>query len=126
MGCFSYLCKKSGNAVTSSSFDGDHVHLFLLKDGKVLEHMYGRYDSYGRVFTDDKCQDSFQWRMEWGEVVDLHFNDNEGDGIAAILAPYYDDVLPTTISEDDEDQGWGDSSVDFFKSNKPFFHKVFD
>jgi hypothetical protein len=125
MGCFSYICKKSKLPITSKSFGGDKVHLFLLKDGKVLEHMYGEYDSYGRVFTDKKCTDSFEWKMDWDEVVDLHFNDNPGDGVAAIHAAYYDGVAPTTISDDDPNQGRGDSHVGVFKSDKPFFHKVF-
>jgi hypothetical protein len=51
MGCFSYLCKKCGKGINSSSFDGEECIIFLLKDGKPVEKMEGRYDSYGCVFT---------------------------------------------------------------------------
>lgn len=49
MGCFSFICQKTKEPILSSTFVGDAVHLFLLKDGKVIEHMYGNYDGYGRV-----------------------------------------------------------------------------
>lgn len=107
MGCFSFICKKSKKAVLSSSFDGDPVHLFLLKDGKVIEKMHGNYDSYGRVF--DGKGDSFEWKMDWGKVCDLMFSDDETNGIAAILDTYWKEgePYPTTRSEDDPNQGWG-------------------
>ena len=115
MGCFSYLCKKSGKPINSTSFEGDAVHLFLLDKGVVMEHMYGQYDSYGRVF-------GFEWDADWGNIVDMHFNDDETTGIAAILGHLYDGVPPTTISEDDPDQGWG--RVKFRKlDKKPYHHK---
>lgn len=106
MGCFSFICKESGLPVASSSFDGDAVRMYLLKNGKVLEEMRGHYDSYGRVFKADK-EDSFEWKMKWGEVVDLMFTKNEGDGIAVILEKYFNGTIPTTRSESDPDQGWG-------------------
>lgn len=106
MGCFSFLCKESGLPVASSSFDGDACRLYLLKDGKVLEEMRGHYDSYGRVFTADK-QDSFHWKMKWGDVCGLMFDGNDGDGIAVVLEKYFNGTIPTTKSEDDPDQGWG-------------------
>jgi len=105
MGCFSYICKESGKAVASDSFSGDAVYIFRLENGEVKEIMYGYYDSYGRVF--DKNMDSFRWDKDWGECVDDHFDDEEGNGFAVILADYYDGQIPTTISEDDPDQGWG-------------------
>lgn len=117
MGCFSFICKKSNEPILSSSFSGDAVHLFLLKDGKVIEHMFGNYDSYGRVFSDKKDDKdtsltdttSFEWKMDWGEVCDLMFHKNKNNGIAAILSPYWKegDPYPTERSEDDPDQGWG-------------------
>jgi hypothetical protein len=106
MGCFSFICKESGLPVASSSFDGDACRMYLLRDGKVIEEMRGHYDSYGRVFTADK-EDSFQWSLEWGEVCDLMFTDNEGDGIAVILEKYFTGRIPTTRSESDPNQGWG-------------------
>jgi hypothetical protein len=106
MGCFSFICKESGLPVASSSFDGDACRMYLLKDGKVIEEMRGHYDSYGRVFKADK-EDSFEWSLKWGEVVDLMFTKNDGDGIAVILEKYFTGNIPTTRSESDPNQGWG-------------------
>lgn len=106
MGCFSFICKESGLPVASSSFDGDACRMYLLRDGKLIEEMRGHYDSYGRVFTADK-EDSFQWSLEWGDVCDLMFTKNEGDGIAVILEKYFIGNIPTTRSESDPNQGWG-------------------
>lgn len=119
MGCFSFICKKSNRAVLSSSFSGDAVHLFLLKNGKVIEHMFGNYDSYGRVFSSEKKKEdksltkftSFEWNMEWPDVCELMFDDNKSNGIAAILEPFWKegDPYPTERSKDDPNQGWGDN-----------------
>ncbi len=106
MGCFSFICKESGLPVASSSFDGDAVRMYLLKDGKVIEEMRGHYDSYGRVFHADK-EDSFQWKMDWSEAVDLMFHPDESNGMAVILEKYFTGNIPTTRSEGDPDQGWG-------------------
>lgn len=108
MGCFSFLCKESGLPVTSTSFSGDAVRLYLLKDGKVLEEMRGHYDSYGRVFKDSKCDEPFEWQTPWNEVVDLMFTINEGDGMAVVLEKYFTGTIPTTRSKGDPDQGWGE------------------
>lgn len=118
MGCFSYKCKKSGKAVLSSSFQGSAVHLFLLKDGKVIEKMHGNYDSYGRVFSDVKKDDddshtkftSFKWGMPWGDVCMLESKYDKSNGIAAILATEWKegDPYPTERSENDPNQGWGE------------------
>lgn len=115
MGCFSFLCKKSGKPALSTSFSGSPCYLFLLKDGKVIETMYGNYDSYGRVFK-GKGEDSFEWQMDWHDVCALMFDydsryggrpRNNGNGIAMILAEHFDGELPTTASEGDPNQGWG-------------------
>lgn len=116
MGCFSFICKKSGEPVLSSSSSGDAVHLFLLKNGKVIEHMFGNYDSYGRVFTNEldttvkhELYKSFEWNMEWGDVVELMHSNDKSNGIAAILAPFWQegDPYPIERSERDPNQGWG-------------------
>jgi hypothetical protein len=142
MGCFSFICKKSGEPVLSSSFSGDAVHLFLLKEGKVIEHMYGNYDSYGRVFSDKKLKTdksftdttSFKWKMEWNDVCDLMFDDDESNGIAVILAPYWKegDSYPTERSEDDPNQGWGEHmqligycGKDIGEKVETPFHKIY-
>jgi hypothetical protein len=134
MGCFSYLCKVSGKPALSTSFDGSPCYLFLLKDGVVIEEMFGNYDSYGRVFNSDG--ESFEWKMPWQEVCNLMFSEDESNGIAMILAEYQTGLVPTTRSEDDPNQGWGDpdegdndlmgncSGNMFPKVSKPY-HKVY-
>jgi hypothetical protein len=119
MGCFSFLCKESGLPVASSSFDGDACRLYLLKDGQLIEEMRGHYDSYGRVFKDSKCDESFEWNMPWGRVVDLMFTENEGDGMAVVLEKYFTGVIPTTRSEGDPDQGWGEPNGGDVKISEP-------
>lgn len=116
MGCFSYLCKVSGKPALSSSFSGTDVYLFLLKDGKVIEEMRGNYNSYGGVFKNElrkdvkhELHDSFKWKMDWGDVCNLSFNSNASDGIAMVISECYKGVVPTTISDGDPDQGWGES-----------------
>jgi hypothetical protein len=42
---------------------------------------------------------------EVSDVVDLMFNDNEGDGLAFVLKCYDNGTIPTTISESDANQG---------------------
>ena len=127
MGCFSFLCKESGNPAFSTSFDGSPFHLFLLKEGKVIEHMYGNYDSYGRVFNGDG--DSFEWKMDWGKVVDLMFDKDRSNGIAMVLDRYYNNTFPTERSDDDPDQGWGDQGTNggrgvVYKQVEKPFHKI--
>jgi hypothetical protein len=118
MGCFSFVCKESGLPVASDSFSGDACRMYLLRNGNVIEEMRGHYDSYGRVFTADR-EDSFQWSLEWGEVCDLMFTNNEGDGIAVILEKYFTGRIPTTRSEGDPDQGWGPKNGGRVKINQP-------
>ena len=105
MGCFSFMCKECGEAVLSSSFDGDPVELFLLEEGKVIEQMSGQYDSYGRVFDDN--QDSIEWKLDWSAVCDLMHNNNEQSGISAVHTKCFKGKIPTEQSEDDPNQGWG-------------------
>ena len=124
MGCFSFLCKVTGKAGLSTSFNGSPVHLFLLKDGKVIEHMHGNYDSYGRVF-------SFEWDMDWGEVCNLMFDPSKKNGIALIHDAYWKegDPFPIERSQDDPNQGWGDTEREMDRTTWPKvakpFHKVF-
>ncbi len=136
MGCFSWLCKKCGKGIQSSSLDGQECHLFLLRDGKVLQKMSGQYDSYGRVFKKGN-QGSVYWKDPtpeiplkscwqekdggpsnpenhgyWLRVCDLLHGDKLGTGMAAFHAECYDGVVPTTQSEDDPNQGWGEYDED--------------
>jgi len=108
MGCFSYMCDQCDTPINSDSFSGEYVKLFLLKDGKVIESMRGQYDSYGRVF--DKDNNSIRWTaMEWCDTISLHYDNNQGNGYAAthLACLPSADYEPTTISDDDPDQGWG-------------------
>ena len=122
MGCFSFMCKESGLPVASSSFDGDAVRLYLLKDGEVIEEMFGHYDSYGQVF--DGKGDSFEWEMDWSDVCDLIFSTNESDGIAVVLERHFNGTIPTTQSDSDPDQGWGEENGGGVIIDEPY-HKVF-
>ena len=116
MGCFSFMCKNCDTSIKSSSFRGQDTHLFLLKEGEVIQHMRGEYNSYGSVFTRD-LKDSIDWSVpykeinEWGDVCDLMFDGNADNGIAAIHSRCYkeNEAPPTTISDGDPDQGWGDN-----------------
>ncbi len=102
MGCFSYICKVCGTSIRSDSASGEHCTLYLLKDGKVQEHMTGHYDSYGTVYEPG------EWQTEdWGEIVELHFNRNTGDGIAAVHTKCgVPGLVPNEASDDDPEQGW--------------------
>ena len=120
MGCFSFLCTECGGAINSDSFSGEHARLALLVDGKVIEEMLGQYDSYGRVFNGEGHEgipgskipilpDSFEWKKEWGEVCDLIYDDNPRSGISAA---HVDCItagnVPTKVSKNDPNQGWGE------------------
>ena len=123
MGCFSFICKESDKPVSSDSFNGDSVRMYLLENGKVIEEMRGEYDSYGRCF--DSNGKSMEWKRSWSEVCDLMFSKNDGDGIAVILEEHFNGKIPTTKSEDDPEQGW--SSTDF--SINPYLkstHIIYD
>ena len=116
MGCFSFLCKESGKAALSTSFDGSPCYLFLLKDGVVIEEMYGNYDSYGCVFSgkedENGVRERFEWAMDWGKVCDLMHSSNPRDGIAMVLEEYFTGEIPTEQSDGDPNQGWGDGEED--------------
>ena len=130
MGCFSFMCKVTGKSALSTSFDGTPVHIFLLKDGKVIEHMHGNYDSYGRVFTKDGMKkmppESIEWKMPWGEICDLDFDSNKGNGIALVYASHWNEGMPypTEQSDNDPNQGWGESDKYWEEIEEPF-HKTF-
>ena len=107
MGCFSYLCHKCGKGILSNGFRGEHINLFLLKEGRLIERMIGEYNSYGSVF--DNNGDSYSWKnMEWQHIVDLHFNRNKHDGICAIHTKCFDNKIPKCSSDNDPNQGWGE------------------
>jgi hypothetical protein len=107
MGCFSFMCQKCEEAILSNSFTGQPVKLFLLKDGEIIEQMEGEYDSYGRVFDENKK--SIEWEMDWLDVCSLMFNKERGNGIAAIHSKCYKDEIPSERSNDDPNQGWGEN-----------------
>lgn len=104
MGCFSFICQGCKTGVNSETFSGERVHLWLLKDGKPIEHMEGQYDSYGRVIDDDG--NDIEWSMPWHDVCELMHNVKKDDGIAAIHSACFDGNVPTVQSEGDPEQGW--------------------
>lgn len=130
MGCFSFICKKSGKPALSTSFDGSPCHMFLLKNGKVIEEMFGNYDSYGRVFNN--VGESFKWSTPWKGVCKLMFSKDKSNGIALVLTDTpITGTIPSTRSKDDPDQGWGsdyefigNTDNDVFLLIKKPFHKV--
>jgi hypothetical protein len=124
MGCFSFLCKKCGRPINSDSFRGQRVHLYLLKNGRVIEHMNGEYDSYGRVF--DEHGESIKWKMPWDKVCNLMFHDNKNNGICAVHERCLTKIfMPTTRSEDDPNQGWG-KFVNPVIQFKPSSHSIIE
>lgn len=131
MGCFSFICKKCGKGINSSSFDGENVRLSLLEKGKVIEEMQGAYDSYGRVFGPTKDPNdtsftdtsSFEWKKEWEEVCDLMFDSDESNGICATHVFCGPEEAPTKRSEDDPDQGWN-KIKSYHRGNCEVYHKI--
>ena len=127
MGCFSFICKKCGKGINSTSFNGENVRLSLLDKGKVIEEMQGQYDSYGRVF--DKDGNSLEWKKEWGEVCDLMFAENKNNGINAVhvfcLGKEADGYIPTERSSDDPDQGWN-KIKSFHKGKCEIYHIIME
>jgi hypothetical protein len=104
MGCFSYLCQICNKPINSDAINGEGVKLWLLQKGEILEEKEGDYDSYGSVF------EKHEWENSWNKIIDLHFNSDCSDGIAAIHTDCWyksKKIIPTTQSEDDENQGWG-------------------
>jgi len=117
MGCFSFLCKKCGNPILSNSYTGQSVKLFLLKEGKTIEQMEGKYDSYGGVFGSED-ESKLKWKLPWNDVCDLMFNPNRSNGIAAIHAKCYHGEIPCERSYDDPNQGWGED-MELFNDADP-------
>lgn len=131
MGCFSFKCLECGDGVESTSFSGQNVGLYLLKNGVIVQQMHGPYDSYGRVFINgsrDEYGDrkSQQWQnpspdynlsseendeKAWNRVCDLIFHPDITNGIAAIHKKCFK-KLPTHRSPDDPNQGWGGTKHD--------------
>ena len=140
MGCFSYLCQECGKGIKSSSFDGEECIMYLLQDGKVMDKMEGEYNSYGSCFIPDtqradvqhdlKESKLWEWQIStpatedkdgwkrssedngWSRMCALMFNDNVGDGIAAVHKCCDTGNIPTITSLNDPNQGWGDYDPD--------------
>lgn len=116
------------NADNCGPFKDEEVE-FIRISGEVLQEMEGEYDSYGRVFTEDR-EGSVYWENPtpgvpladhelekgdtpdshgyWSRVCDLLLTEDESSGIAAVHSKCFAGVIPTTRSEDDPNQGWGD------------------
>jgi len=100
------MCQKCEKPILSNSFTGQPVKLFLLKDGVIIEQMEGEYDSYGRVFNENK--ESINWKIPWNDVCELMFRKKRDNGIAAIHSKCYKEEIPTERSANDPNQGWGE------------------
>jgi len=103
MGMFSFMCPVCNKAIISNegSKNRDCV-IFVKKDGKVVERQEGLYSGYDHVTDWEK--------MDWGDICDLMFDDEDGDGILAFHKRCFTegDEIKFTTSEDDDDQGWND------------------
>lgn len=114
MGCFSWLCKECGKGIRSDSINGEKVKLFLLKNSRVIDEMEGEYNSYGAVFTLEKegfPRDTayVSWKLGWKKVCNLDFDKNKKNGVAAVHVKCWKGKYPTTRSEHDPNQGWGEN-----------------
>ena len=108
MGCFSFLCKECGEPIRSDDEAGEHVHLYLLRHGEIIEELQGQYDSYGRVLNEEG--ESELWDMDWSKICELMDDkkSTSGEGIAAIHSDCFRGLVPITKSEGDPNQGWGE------------------
>lgn len=106
MGCFSYRCNECGAGVRSDHTLREPCTIFRLEKGVVVEQMTGAYDSYGRVL--DSEGKSIEWKLDWQECVENHFNSDESTGFAIVHTRCNTGVIPTVISDDDPNQGWGE------------------
>lgn len=76
---------------------GDVVHLFLLKDGVVLEEMYGIYNGQGTIGNIARGENYRWYNREF--VTSLMLDEDPSNGIACISAASFNDVTPTLSSE---------------------------
>ena len=124
MGMFSYICSRTGEAISSEEL---LVTLYHLEGGKIVEVMSGPYNGYGAVNgswqvvhklrKDGKLVDvapavnpdyaAEEWYTDWQEMVNLHFDPCKGNGMHAVKGGYDPEYMPSTCSEDDPNQGWG-------------------
>lgn len=69
MWCFSYKCNGCNKPINSTSFDGDIVEITLIdENNKMVEQMYGKYNSYWCVFKDNEKMESFTWDTDGDDV----------------------------------------------------------
>lgn len=129
MGCFSYKCQNCGKGVLSSSFGGEKVKIFLLKDSKVIQQMEGEYNSYGAVFKNNtqekevlhRLRKSVEWKPidksntrddAWSQICDEMFSEDISNGLAFIHTKCFTGDIPVVRSARDPNQGWGDEDDD--------------
>ena len=124
----SYKCSLTNKPLQSNSTSGDLVYIFLLKQGQVIEYMYGNYDGYNSVIkstNDDGVTSSFTWKTNLSDMNNLRFHKDESNGIAVILASYWKegDIFPSKRSdyslEDDVD-----SSFTWQQPEEPFHKEI--
>ena len=102
---FSYICKECETPVRLS----EACIFFLLKEGEVVEFQKGINGGHGHITeAKDYTGEGDFWREdEWNKLVDLHFDNNDGNGFAVFHQKCYRNVPPRTISDTDPRRGFG-------------------
>lgn len=113
MGMFSDICPKCKLPIVSN--EGSRYRdciIFVKKNGKILERQEGLYDGYG--FSGNysvEGEPPHTWTcLEWEEIVDLDFDDDENSGMLYFHKDCYEpgDEHRFGQSEHDPNQGWKD------------------
>lgn len=90
---FSLKCLVTGEIQKT----GDTVYLFLLKDGVVLEDMFGVYNGQGSVGDVDKSENYKWYNRDF--ITELILDEDMTSGIACISANKFKGKLPTISSD---------------------------
>lgn len=90
---FSLKCLVTGETQKT----GDTVYLFLLKDGVVLEDMFGVYNGQGSVGDVDKSENYKWYNRDF--ITELILDEDMTSGIACISANNFNGKLPTISSD---------------------------
>lgn len=106
---FSFMCCVCGKPILSNAVDGQDCILVFVQDGTEVERLEGKYNGFGGVFIDDKCdlerKQAF-WKTDWA-LIQEKIDDwmDESSGISASHKWCFDGSI--TISQQDTDDGWG-------------------
>ncbi len=100
MGMFSFICPCCNKGIRAEGRIRNRVALHLIKDGEIVESLRGSYDGYGRT-------EESEWSLDWGDVCDIMFEENEKSGIMAFHEECEPDVLPEIKYESEHDPSQG-------------------